>query len=89
MSQAVTTERLQQLRDIVTDVLELEPDELTETGDFVNDYDADSLLCIDIIARVEREMGVRVPNEALPEMTNLDAVVRIVSHYAGWGDRDA
>jgi len=84
MPQATTTqsERLHQLRHIITDVLELEPGELTDTSDFVNDHDADSLLAIDIIARIEREMGVHVPNEALPEMTNLNAVLGIVTRYA-------
>jgi len=85
MSKAATSqpELLKQLRDIVTDVLELEPGELTETSHFVNDHDADSLMAIDIIARIEREMGVRIPNEALPEMINLAAVVDVVKRYAG------
>lgn len=85
MSNAATSqpELLKQLRDIVTDVLELEPGELTETSHFVNDHDADSLMAIDIIARIEREMGVRIPNEALPKMINLAAVVDVVKRYAG------
>lgn len=79
---AIESERLQQLHDIITDILELEPGELTDTSDFIDDHDADSLMAIDIIARIEREMGVRIPNEALPEMVNLQAVVGLVSRYA-------
>jgi acyl carrier protein len=79
---AIESERLQQLHDIITDILELEPGELTGTSDFIDDHDADSLMAIDIIARIEREMGVRIPNEALPEMVNLQAVVGLVSRYA-------
>jgi acyl carrier protein len=84
MSQAATTQsrRLQQLRDIITDVLELEPGELTDTGVFGDDYGADSLMAIDIIARIERDMGVQVPSEALPHMTNLNAVLGLVTRYA-------
>jgi acyl carrier protein len=79
---AIESERLQQLHDIITDILELEPGELTDTSDFIDEHDADSLMAIDIIARIEREMGVRIPNEALPEMVNLQAVVGLVSRYA-------
>ncbi|WP_031160171.1 acyl carrier protein [Streptosporangium roseum] len=91
MSQAATTryERLQQLRDILTDVLDLEPGELTETSNFVNDHGADSLLAIDIIASIERDMGVHIPSEALPEMINLNAVLGLVTRYAEEADLDA
>ena len=85
MSEAATSqpELLEQLRGIITDVMELEPGELTQTSDFVNEYDADSLMAIDIIARIERDMGVRIPNEALPEMVNLSAVFDVVMRYSG------
>ncbi|MBF8194280.1 acyl carrier protein [Nonomuraea sp. K274] len=78
---AIQAERLQQIRDILVDVLEIEPDELTETSDFVNQHGADSLLAIDIIASIERSMGVRIPSAALPEMVNLGAVVELVLRY--------
>jgi acyl carrier protein len=88
MSQAATTrsEQIQQLRDILIDVLEIEPEELTETSHFVNDHDADSLMAIDIIASIEREIGVHIPNEALPQMTSLKAVIEIVTRYSGDAD---
>ena len=91
MSQVTTipADRLEQLREIITEVLELEPGELTDTSDFVEDHDADSLLAIEILARIERDLGVNVPQDALDEMTNLNAVCAIVARYAGWEDTDA
>ncbi|MEU8801155.1 acyl carrier protein [Spirillospora sp. NPDC048819] len=88
MSQAATTrtEQIQQLRDILTDVLEVEPDELTETSHFVNDHGADSLMAIDIISSIERDMGVHLPNEVLPELTTLTAVLEVLERYSGASD---
>lgn len=88
MSHAATTrpEQIQQLRDILIDVLEINPEELTETSHFINDHDADSLMAIDIIASIEREIGVHIPNEALPEMTSLKAVIEVVERYGGNAD---
>ncbi|GLW06800.1 hypothetical protein Misp01_19300 [Microtetraspora sp. NBRC 13810] len=91
MSHATTTqsERIQQLRGILVEVLDIEPDELTETSDFVNDHGADSLLAIDIISSIERDMGVHIPSEALPEMTDLSSVLDLVNRYAEQAGPDA
>jgi acyl carrier protein len=85
---ASRTERMRQLADIVTEVLELEPGELTETGSFVDDYSADSLMAIEILARIERDLGVSLAQDDLPEMTNLAAVYSVVARHAGWEDGD-
>jgi acyl carrier protein len=67
----------------------LEPGELTDTSSFVEDHDADSLLAIEILARIERDLGVDISQDALPEMTNLTAVYTIVARHAGWDGPDA
>ncbi|WP_430790343.1 phosphopantetheine-binding protein [Actinoplanes sp. G11-F43] len=69
---------LAQLTEIVTVSLELEPGELTRSGSFVNDFGADSMLVIEILARIEQQMGVRIPDADLPKMTDLEAVVGLV-----------
>lgn len=83
MSETATarSQQIQQIRDILVDVLEIEPAELTEHSDFVNDHGADSLMAIDIISGIERELGVRIPNEALPDMTDLAAIIEMVDRY--------
>ncbi|WP_320065213.1 phosphopantetheine-binding protein [Micromonospora sp. RTGN7] len=80
---------LDQLVEIVTESLEIEPGELTRTGSFVNDYGADSMLVIDILARVEQDMDVRIPDAALAEMTDLEAVIGLVKLHGGTAGVDA
>jgi acyl carrier protein len=84
MAHLASTEsgRLKQLRDIIAAVLEIEQEELTDTSNFVQDHDADSLMAIEIVARIEQEMGVAIPDEALPEMVNLNAALDLVDRYA-------
>jgi acyl carrier protein len=65
-------------------VLELEPDELTDEGDFVEDYGADSLRAIEILARIEKRYKVEIPQEELPKMKDLQAVYDVVAPRAGW-----
>ena len=85
-TQMSTTSRFEELRGIVAEVLEVEPEEVTDAGDFVDDYDADSLRAIEILARLEKLYKVEIPQSDLPEMRNLKATYDVVARYAGWQD---
>jgi acyl carrier protein len=74
--------RVDELREIVADVLELEPQEIADTGDFQNDYDADSLRAIEILSRIEKKFGIEIPQSELPQMRTLQSVRDIVARYA-------
>jgi len=76
--------RLDELREIVAEVLELEPEDIEDDADFVERYEADSLRAIEILARIEKRYRVEIPQSALPEMQNLAAVYRQLAHHAGW-----
>ena len=65
---------MEELRELVAEVLELEPEELSETGDFIDDYEADSLRAIEILARIDKQYKVEIPQAELPELRNLKAV---------------
>jgi acyl carrier protein len=80
----VVSERLEELREISADVLELDPEELTDTADFVEVFGADSLRAIEILARIEKKYRVDIPQSELPKMQNLLAVYEIVARQAGW-----
>jgi acyl carrier protein len=73
------------VRSIVAEELEVEPDELTETATFEEEYDADSLSLLAIAARFERELGIAIPSDRVGEMTSLDMVVKMVDEHRGTG----
>jgi acyl carrier protein len=80
----VVSERLEELREITAEVLELDPEELTDTADFVEVFGADSLRAIEILARIEKKYRIDIPQSELPAMQNLLAVYEIVARLAGW-----
>ncbi|MCG8914798.1 acyl carrier protein [Actinokineospora sp. PR83] len=84
MTTAVNTEYMDDLREIAVEVLEIEDDEITDTSDFAEDHDADSLRAIEILARIEKKFKVDIPQSELPNMVNLTAVYTVVAKYAGW-----
>ncbi|MHB8455168.1 MAG: acyl carrier protein [Acidiferrobacterales bacterium] len=66
------------IRTIIAEVLEIEPGEMTETSHFKEDHQADSLRAIEILARLEKEFKIVIPQEDLAKMTHLDAVCQVV-----------
>jgi acyl carrier protein len=75
-------QQLEELRELVAEVLELEPEELTDTGDFMEDYEADSLRAIEILARIDKKYKVEIPQAELPELRNLKAVHAALTRHA-------
>lgn len=77
-------QQLEDLREMVAEVLELEPEELTDTGDFVTEYEADSLRAIEILARIDKQFKVEIPQTELPGLRNLKAVhAALIRHSPG------
>ncbi|ADI09862.1 acyl carrier protein [Streptomyces sp. NPDC000941] len=81
---AIVEERQETIKEIVTDILEIDPDEVTETSLFKEEHDADSLRAIEILAALEKEFNVVIPQAQLSRMTNLEGVYEVVSEAAGW-----
>ncbi|MFH8370246.1 acyl carrier protein [Streptomyces sp. NPDC018031] len=81
---AIVEERQEIIKDIVTDILEIDPDEVTETSLFKEEHDADSLRAIEILAALEKEFDVVINQSQLARMVNLQGVYEVVSEAAGW-----
>ncbi|MEV0916866.1 acyl carrier protein [Streptomyces sp. NPDC049967] len=68
--------------DIVNEELELDDDELTDDGHFIEDYDSDSLTLITVVSRIEKELGFVLPKEDLESLTTLRALLLAVEGCA-------
>jgi acyl carrier protein len=77
--------QLEELRELVAEVLELEPEELSDTGDFIDDYEADSLRAIEILARIDKKYKVEIPQAELPDLRTLRAVHDALVRHSGQG----
>ncbi|HEV2636502.1 MAG TPA: acyl carrier protein [Actinocrinis sp.] len=86
MTATAQSTHLDELRELIADVLEIEPEEITETGSFVDEYEADSLRAIEILARIEKKYRVEIPQEDLAKMENLSAVYETIKVRVGWAD---
>jgi acyl carrier protein len=76
-------ERRTQVKEIVCEILEIEPAEMTGTSLFKEDHGADSMGSIEILSSLEKTFGVDIDQSELARMINLDAVVAVVEEAAG------
>lgn len=78
--------RIDELRDLVADVLQLDSLSISDTADFVKQYKPDSLTRIEIVSRIEMKYNIAIPEDELPNMVTLRAVYALVAQCAGWQD---
>ncbi|MER7049210.1 acyl carrier protein [Streptomyces jumonjinensis] len=79
----IIDERFARIREIVCDVLELDEDELTLYGSFVDEFGGDSLQAIEILSSLERAFGIVIDQSELARMVNLSAVADVVAESFG------
>ncbi|MEU9113891.1 acyl carrier protein [Streptomyces sp. NPDC048483] len=77
-------ERIETIKEIVCDILEIEEEEVSETSLFKEKHGADSLRAIEILAALEKEFGTVINQSELPRMVNLAGVYEVVAESAGW-----
>lgn len=70
--------RFEKIKEIVCEILELEEDEVTPEGLFAEDYGADSLRAIEILASLEKEFHVVIDQEELARMVNLNGIAEVL-----------
>jgi acyl carrier protein len=70
------------IREIVAAVLEVEPDTVGDDTDFVLELGADSLSVIEVMARLESALNLRIDQSQLARMTSVAAIRDIVADAA-------
>ena len=76
---APSAQRQEEIREIVCDILEIDPGEVTDTSRFREDHDADSLRAIEILAALEKRYDLVIDQAELARMVNLAGVYEVVA----------
>ena len=72
------------IRDLLADILEIEPASISESSSFAEDLDADSLALIELVEGLEEELGersvgFRIDDEDLEDLRTVRDAVDYVS----------
>ncbi len=66
------------VRALVAEILETDPKQISADAHFVKDLGMDSMMALEILASIEKKYRIVIPEEALPQFTNLNKTVSIV-----------
>ncbi len=66
------------IRALVAEILETEPDQIDGNDSFVKDLGMDSMMALEILASIEKKYRIVIPEETLPKFTDLNKTVSIV-----------
>ncbi|MFE2053632.1 acyl carrier protein [Streptomyces sp. NPDC059459] len=78
----ISPELRTRIREIVADVLEVSAEEVKEQHSFVDDFDADSLLIIEMFSRFEKQLGIEIPQEELVDLDDLGTAYELIARHA-------
>ncbi len=69
------------VKEVVSNVLKLDPSEITDNANFVFDLGADSLQSIELIAGFEEEFDIEMDQDKALEIQNIDDAVEFIAQY--------
>ena len=70
----------EKLQQIIAEMLNIEPDEITMNTTFVDDLGADSLDVFQIIMGIEEEFDIEIPTEEAEKITSVGDAVEAIKN---------
>ena len=70
-----------EIRALVAEILEIGEEKITPGARFVEELGMDSMMALEILASIEKKYKLRIPEENLTKITNLDKVAELVDKF--------
>ena len=71
----------QEVRELIADIIEMEPSKLEPDAHLVEDLGMDSMMALEILATMEKKFKIRIPEEDLPKITTLNHAIELAKKY--------
>jgi acyl carrier protein len=69
------------LRKLISEIVEIEPEKITGDASFVEDLGMDSMMALEILASVEKKYLIKIPEEYLTKVSSLSALIEITQKF--------
>ena len=76
----IDTKKLEnELRSLVAEIVEIKPEKITLEANLVEDLGMDSMMVLEILASMEKKYKLRIPEENLTKITDLNKMIELVN----------
>ena len=69
------------IREIVAEIIEVDPEEIGNDTNLVTDLGTDSMMALEILATIEKKYKLIIPEKELPNMITLLQILDIMKSY--------
>lgn len=70
-----------EIRDIIAQVIEKDPQEVLPEARFYEDLGVDSMMALEILAAIEKKYKIAIPEEKLAELKTLKETTAVARQY--------
>jgi acyl carrier protein len=85
MEQITADEIRTNVKKLIAEVTEREPEEITDTALFSEELGVDSLMAMEVMVAVDKRYKINIPEEEFAKIKNVDDTVTVVLRYMGSG----
>ena len=78
----VTAEEIRsEVKKLIAEVTEREPEEITDTALFADELGVDSLMAMEVMVAVDKKYKINIPEEEFATIKNVNDTVEVVSRH--------
>lgn len=80
--QAVSSEEIRsEVKKLIAEVTEREPEEITDTALFADELGVDSLMAMEVMVAVDKKYKINIPEDEFAKIKNVDDTVEVVRRH--------
>ncbi len=72
---------VQEIKEILSRILETEPENIQPESRFVEDLGMDSMMALEIVASIEKRYKITIPEQDLPKFKTLKDILNLLDKY--------
>ena len=82
--ETVTAEQIRtEVKRLIAEVTEREPEEITDTALFADELGVDSLMAMEVMVAVDKKYKINIPEDEFATIKNVDDTVAVVQRHLG------
>ena len=70
-----------EVKKLIAEVTEREPDEITDTALFADELGVDSLMAMEVMVAVDKKYKINIPEEEFAKIKNVNDTVEVVARH--------